>query len=228
MIEFKNVDKHYTKDIVGVKNTNFHIKKGEFVFITGASGAGKSTIIRLILKEINPDKGQIYLDGENVTKVSRRMIPQIRSKVGVVFQDFRLLADRTVYENIEFVLNVKGLSKKEKTKKIDEVLGLVKLLDRKKSYPHELSGGERQRVSIARALSIEPTVLIADEPTGNLDPVTEWDIISYFEEINKLGTTVIINTHSKEIVNALNKRVITLDKGKIIRDSIGGYDYEVN
>lgn len=228
MIEFKNVDKHYTKDIVGVKNTNFHIKKGEFVFITGASGAGKSTIIRLILKEINPDKGQIYLDGENVTKVSRRMIPQIRSKVGVVFQDFRLLADRTVYENIEFVLNVKGLSKKEKTKKIDEVLGLVKLLDRKKSYPHELSGGERQRVSIARALSIEPTVLIADEPTGNLDPVTAWDIISYFEEINKLGTTVIINTHSKEIVNALNKRVITLDKGKIIRDSIGGYDYEVN
>lgn len=198
------------------------------MFITGPSGAGKSTIIRLLLKEIDPDSGKIYLDGEDVTKVSRRMIPIIRTKVGVVFQEFRLLTNRTVYENIEFVLDVMGLSKKEKIKKIDEVLDLVKLKHRKKAYPHELSGGERQRVSIARALSINPDVLIADEPTGNLDPISAWDIISYFEKINNLGTTVIINTHSKEIVNAMGKRVIALNNGKIVRDSIGGYDYEIN
>lgn len=224
MIKFENVTKQYTKDIIGLKSTSFEVKKGEFLFITGASGAGKSTIIRLILKEIDPDSGKISLLGEDVTKVSRRMIPFVRRKVGVVFQDFRLLPNRTVYENIEFVLDVKGLSRRAKMKKIDEVLDLVHLKERKKSYPHELSGGEKQRVSIARAISIEPEVIIADEPTGNLDPDTAWEIIHYFEKINEQGTTIIINTHSKEIVDNLNKRVITLSNGEIIRDSIGGYN----
>lgn len=229
MIKFQNVTKQYSKDIVGIKNTTFDIKKGEFVFITGPSGAGKSTVTRLILKEIDPDSGKIYLDGKEITKVSRRIIPKVRTAVGVVFQDFRLLANRTVYENIEFVLDVKGYSRKQKKKVIDKVLDMVHLKNRKKAYPNELSGGERQRVSIARALSISPKVILADEPTGNLDPNTAWEVMRYFEEVNKQeGTTIIINTHSKEIVDNMNKRVISMSEGEIVRDSVGGYLYESN
>lgn len=223
MIDFKEVTKKYTKDIVGLNSASFHIEKGEFVFITGPSGAGKSTITRLLLKEIDPDSGRIYLDGENITKVSKRLIPKIRTKIGVVFQDFRLLENRNVYENIEFVLDVKGYSGKYKKYTINRVLDIVNLKDRKKSFPNELSGGEKQRVSIARALSINPDVIIADEPTGNLDPDTAWEIIRCFEAVNKLGTTVVINTHSKEIVDKMNKRVISINKGDVVRDSIGGY-----
>lgn len=226
MIRFENVRKKYSEDITALNGVSFHIQKGEFVFITGASGAGKSTITKLILKEIDPDAGKIYLDGQDITYVSRRMIPNIRRDVGVVFQDFRLLSNRTVYENIEFVLDVQGFSRKEKRRRIGEVLDLVSLSDRAKAYPNELSGGEMQRVSIARALSINPKVLLADEPTGNLDPVIAWEIVDYFEEINKSGTTVIINTHSKEIVDTMNMRVITVSDGNIIRDSVGGYDDE--
>lgn len=229
MIKFENVTKQYSKQIVGIKDTTFDIHKGEFVFITGPSGAGKSTITRLLLKEIDPDSGKILLNGKNITKVSRREIPIIRTKIGVVFQDFRLLANRSIYENIEFVLDVKGYSRKEKQKTIDRVLDLVHLRNRKKALPNELSGGEKQRVSIARALSISPEVILADEPTGNLDPVTAWEVIQFFEEVNKKeGTTIIINTHSKDIVDKMNKRVITISDGEVVRDSVGGYLYEGN
>lgn len=227
MIKFKNVKKLYEDNITALDDVSFHIHKGEFVFITGASGAGKSTITKLILKEIDPDEGHIYLDGKEITKVSRRIIPKIRKQVGVVFQDFRLLPNRTVYENIEFVLDAQGLSRKSKKKRINEVLELVSLKDRSKAYPNELSGGEMQRISIARALSIKPKVLLADEPTGNLDPDTAWEIMNYFDEINQKGTTVIINTHSKEIVDEMKKRVITVSNGKIVRDSVGGYLDEI-
>ncbi|WP_297376386.1 cell division ATP-binding protein FtsE [uncultured Helcococcus sp.] len=227
MIKFENVKKLYEDNITALDDVSFHIHKGEFVFITGASGAGKSTITKLILKEIDPDEGHIYLDGEEITKVSRRIIPKIRKQVGVVFQDFRLLPNRTVYENIEFVLDAQGLSRKNKKKRINEVLELVSLKDRSKAYPNELSGGEMQRISIARALSIKPKVLLADEPTGNLDPDTAWEIMNYFDEINQKGTTVIINTHSKEIVDEMKKRVITVSNGKIVRDSVGGYLDEI-
>ena len=227
MIKFENVKKLYEDNITALDDVSFHIHKGEFVFITGASGAGKSTITKLILKEIDPDEGHIYLDGEEITKVSRRIIPKIRKQVGVVFQDFRLLPNRTVYENIEFVLDAQGLSRKNKKKRINEVLELVSLKDRSKAYPNELSGGEMQRISIARALSIKPKVLLADEPTGNLDPDTAWEIMNYFDEINQKGTTVIINTHSKEIVDEMKKRVITVSNGKIVRDSVGGYQDEI-
>ena len=228
MIKFSYVNKKYSHNIVALDSINLHVQNGEFVFITGPSGAGKSTVTKLILKEIDPDGGKIMLDGKDITKVSRRMIPEIRKSVGVVFQDFRLLENRNIYENIEFVLDVQGFSRKEKKKRIGEVLDLVRLSHRAKSYPNELSGGERQRVSIARAIAINPKVILADEPTGNLDPDTAWEIITYFEDINKNGTTIIINTHSKEIVDKMNKRVITFDKGHIIRDSIGGYADEID
>ncbi len=228
MIKFVDVCKRYANNVQAVDNATFTIEQGEFVFLTGASGAGKSTIIKLLLKEVEPDSGDIYFQGDKISRVSNRMVPKIRSEVGVVFQDFRLLQNRTVYENIEFVLDILGLSKAEKRKRIDEVLDMVALKDRKKAYPNQLSGGEQQRVSIARAISTKPKVLIADEPTGNLDPVTSWEVTKFIEEINKTGTTVIMSTHSKEIVDRMNKRVISMSKGQIVRDCQGGYNYEVD
>lgn len=224
MIKFINVNKKYSNKVVAVQDATLSIEDGEFVFLTGPSGAGKSTIIKLILKEVEPDSGNIYFLDKKISKVSRRMIPKIRSDIGVIFQDFRLLQNRTVYENIEFVLDVLGLSKAEKRERIDEVLSLVNLLDRKKAYPNQLSGGEQQRVSIARAISTRPKLLIADEPTGNLDPKTSWEVVNCIDAINKSGTTVIMTTHSKEIVDKMQKRVIAMSDGLIVRDSIGGYD----
>lgn len=224
MIKFSNVTKQYKNNVVAIKDASFEIKQGEFVFLTGPSGAGKSTIIKLILKELDPDKGDVYLDGEKITRVSRRLVPEIRSKIGVVFQDFRLLQNRTVEGNIAFILDIWGFSRKQKREKIEKSLNLVGLYNRKDSYPNQLSGGEQQRVSIARAISSSPSLLIADEPTGNLDPQTSWDLMKYFEQINAEGTTVIMSTHSKEIVDKMQRRVIKLQAGEIIRDSVGGYD----
>lgn len=224
MIKFSNVTKKYKNNVVALDDVSFEIMDGEFVFLIGASGAGKSTIIKLILKEINPDSGFLYLDGDNITKVSKRMIPNIRKKIGVVYQDFRLLANRTVEQNINFILDIWGFSSKEKKDRIHKALHQVRLDTRKKAYPNQLSGGEQQRVSIARAISTNPDIIICDEPTGNLDPDTSWEIMNYLSQINKEGTTVIMSTHSKEIVDKMRKRVIALESGKILRDSIGGYD----
>lgn len=224
MISFTNVTKKYKNNVVAIKDATFTINQGDFVFLTGPSGAGKSTIIKLILKELNPDKGDVYLDGEKITRVSRRLVPKIRSKIGVVFQDFRLLQNRTVEGNIGFILDIWGFSRKQKKEKIEKALNLVGLYNRKDSYPNQLSGGEQQRVSIARAISSSPSLLIADEPTGNLDPKTSWELMKYFEQINSEGTTVIMSTHSKEIVDKMQKRVIKLQAGEIVRDSVGGYD----
>lgn len=224
MIKFDDVTKKYKNNVVALQDVSLNIDDGEFVFLTGASGAGKSTIIKLILKEVNPDKGRIILENEDITKVSKRLVPKIRSKVGVVFQDFRLLENRTVEGNIAFILDIWGFSRKEKKRRINEALSRVKLLHRKKAYPNQLSGGEQQRVSIARAIATEPKLIIADEPTGNLDPDTSWEIMSYLDDINKSGTTVIMSTHSREIVDRMQKRVIGLKYGQVVRDSIGGYD----
>ena len=224
MINFVNVSKIYENNVVAIDDVSFKIDKGEFVFLTGPSGSGKSTIIKLILKEMNPDKGDLFLNGKKITRVSNRLVPKIRSMIGVVFQDFRLLQNRTVEENIAFILDVWGFSRKEKKKRIKEALDSVGLYHRRSSYPNQLSGGEQQRVSIARAISTKPPLLIADEPTGNLDPETSWELMSYFDKINKEGTTVLMSTHSKDIVDKMNKRVIKLQDGKVVRDRIGAYN----
>lgn len=224
MIIFEDVTKNYKNNVVAIRDNSFHIQQGEFVFLTGASGAGKSTITKLILKEINPDKGRIYLYGRDITKVSSRMVPKIRSNIGVIFQDFRLLQNRTVQDNLGFVLDIWGFSRKEKKERIEAALSLVGLYERRKSYPNQLSGGEQQRVSIARAISTQPDLIIADEPTGNLDPATSWEIMEYLQKINKQGATILMSTHASEIVNRMQKRVIELQAGRIIRDGVGGYD----
>lgn len=225
MIEFKNVTKKYEKGVIGLDGVSVRIESGEFVFMIGPSGAGKSTLVKLLMKQINPDSGKIFFDNENITRLPARRIPFLRQKIGVVFQDFRLLEDMTVYENIEYCLDLLGMGRKEKKERIDEVLKLVRLTGREKSYPHQLSGGEQQRVSIARAMATKPEVIVADEPTGNLDPKTAREIMSSFESINKLGTTVLVSTHDREIVNAMKHRVIQLADGKLVRDEKEGtYD----
>lgn len=224
MIKFENVSKKYL-DVVALENVSLNIGDGEFVFIIGESGAGKSTITKLLLKEIQPDSGQIFLDGKNITKVARRKVPEIRQSIGMIFQDFRLLEDMTIYDNIEYALNILGLSAKTKKRRINEVLEQVGLEDRKKAFPRELSGGEQQRVSIARALSIKPNLIIADEPTGNLDPQTSQEIVSHLMKINEQGKTVVMVTHEKEIVDTSHKRVIHLSDGQIKSDEKDGvYD----
>ena len=227
MLEFVHVDKTYKNKVCALNDCNFKIEQGEFVFLIGPSGAGKSTITKLILKEINPDRGKIYLYGEDITRLKARKVPKLRQSIGMVFQDFKLLENKTVYQNIKYVMQILGKSSSEIKSTIDTVLDLVNLKDKKNAYPHELSGGEMQRVCIARSMVNKPKLLIADEPTGNLDPVTSMDIANALVRINERGTTVIMITHEKDIVNKLQKRVIQLDKGIIVRDEEGGM-YEKN
>lgn len=222
MIKLKDISKVYKKNIVALDNINLEINQGEFVFIIGESGAGKSTLLKLMLKEENPTKGHIFMFGEDVTKIRARRIPMLRKQIGVVFQDFRLLENKTVYGNLQYAMEILGFSRKHIKNKIPELLEVVNLSGREKAYPHELSGGEQQRVSIARALIVDPKLLIADEPTGNLDPITSWEIVNALEAINEKGTTVVMITHEKDIVDKLKKRVVHLKNGKIIRDEIGG------
>ena len=222
MIEFKHVSKQYKKEIIAVRDVSFKIEKGEFVFIIGPSGAGKSTLAKLLLKEEQPSAGSIFFNGEDITNIRSRRIPLIRQDIGMVFQNFRLLENKTVYGNIDYVLQIMGASRKLKTKTINRVLETVGLQDKKKFYPRELSGGEQQRLSIARAMVTKPKVLLADEPTGNLDPETSWEIIEALQKINEAGTTIIMITHAKEIVDRLKYRVLEFSQGSLIRDEEGG------
>ena len=227
MIEFKDVTKEYSKGIAALNGVNLKIEKGEFAFIVGDSGSGKSTLIRLLLKELDPTSGSIIVNGQNLNRLKHRKIPQSRRHLGVVFQDFRLLKDRNIYENIAFALRVTETSPRIIKQKVPAALSLVGLAQKYKAFPKELSGGEQQRVAIARAIVNEPAILLADEPTGNLDPTNSWEIMKLLEEANERGTTVLVVTHNQEIVNEMKKRVITMKKGVIVSDEQkGGYNNE--
>ena len=227
MIELRNVKKEYSKGNAALNGVSVKIERGEFVFIVGDSGSGKSTLIRLIMKELNPTDGTIIVNGQNLNRMRHRNIAKYRRGLGVVFQDFRLLKDRNIYENIAFALRVTETPSKVIKKKVPAALSLVGLAQKYKSFPKELSGGEQQRVAIARAIVNEPAILLADEPTGNLDPTNSWEIMSLLKEANERGTTVLVVTHNQEIVNEMNERVITMKQGVIVSDERkGGYTDE--
>ncbi len=227
MIQLSGVSKVYSNGAVGLDNVNINIEKGEFVFLTGSSGSGKSTLLKTLYKEVEPDKGSIIVNGKNVTRMGRKQVPYLRRDIGMVFQDFRLLPQKTVYDNVAFAMEIVGASKKQIRKKVPSVLGRVGLAPKARCYPDELSGGEQQRTGLARAIVNDNPIVIADEPTGNLDPATALDIMNALLEINKHGVTVIVATHEREIVNQLRKRVIELKDGQVIKDKYeGGYDDE--
>lgn len=229
MLEFIEVNKIYNNDVCALKDLSFKVEDGEFVFLIGASGAGKTSIIKMLLREIKPTSGEIIVDNVNIVKLRNRKIPQLRKTMGVVFQDFRLLEGKTVFDNIKYPLQILGVSKRGITKRVTEILELVGLSDRANSFPNQLSGGEQQRVCIARALVNKPKYLIADEPTGNLDPNTSEGIMKLLLDVNAKGTTVIVSTHDRDIVNKLKKRVISMDHGEMINDEErGGYFDEFN
>lgn len=227
MIELKNVYKEYTKGVPALNDINLKIEQGEFVFIVGDSGSGKSTMVKLLMKEIEPTSGTIMVNGHNLGRMTHRQIPEYRRGIGVVFQDFRLLKDRNIYENIAFAQRVTEKSNRVIKKKVPAALSLVGLAQKYKAFPKELSGGEQQRVAIARAVVNEPAILLCDEPTGNLDPTNSWEIMKLLEEANERGTTVVVVTHNQEIVNEMKKRVITMRKGVIVSDiRESGYSHE--
>ena len=223
MIEFRNVSKTYNTGTEAVHNANFVIEKGEFAFLVGSSGSGKSTLIKLILKEEEPTKGNIIINGKDTTFLKPKRIPFLRRSMGVVFQDFRLLPDRTVYDNVAYAMYIVRATPKHIRRQVPMILSLVGLSNKAKMYPNELSGGEQQRVAIARALVNHPVLLLADEPTGNLDPVTAREIMELLSEINKKGTTVLVVTHNRELVNEMGKRVIQIEDGQIQQDEARGF-----
>lgn len=229
MIVFDNVSKIYEdNNTVALDNVSFKVEKGEFVFLVGHSGAGKSSVIRMLLCEERPTSGTVTVNGFNIGELDRREIPALRRSLGVVFQDFRLLQNRTVYDNVAFAMNVVGAPSKQIRRRVPEVLSLVDLSHKAKAYPSQLSGGEQQRVSMARALANNPSILIADEPTGNLDLKRSDEIMAILEKINRKGTTIVMATHAEKIVNSMQKRVITLDMGTVLRDEEkGGYNIGV-
>ena len=222
MIEFVNLTKKYDHGVCAIDNVSLKIDKGEFAFLVGPSGSGKSTFLRLLIKEEEPTSGKILVDGRDITRLKKKEIPYLRRKIGFVFQDFRLLYDRTVEENIVFALRVIEASEREIKTQLKTVLQMVGLSGKEKFYPNQLSGGEQQRVALARALATKPPILIADEPTGNLDPKTAEEIFKTLLEINARGTTILVVTHAKDIVDKLNKRVIALDHGKVVKDEARG------
>lgn len=228
MISMQNVTKIYENGALGLKDFSIEIEKGEFVFVVGSSGSGKSTFIRTLLKEIEPTTGEVYIDNTRLSKLKRKKVPYLRRKIGCVFQDFRLLPSKTVYENVAFAMQVIEASNRSIRRSVPQTLALVGLHKKASAYPDQLSGGEKQRVAIARAVINKPPILIADEPTGNLDPETAWGIMEVLREINSRGTTVVMATHAKEIVNEMKKRVIHLDNGVLVSDiAEGGYDDEI-
>ena len=224
IICLEKVNKTYSEGVPALNDVNLHINKGEFVFIVGDSGSGKSTLIKLLLRELLPTSGKIIVNGTDVVRLKRRHIPMFRRNLGVVFQDFRLLKDRNVYENVAFAQRIVQKSNREIRKNVPSILSTVGLAGKYKARPKQLSGGEQQRVALARALVNKPQILLADEPTGNLDPKNSWEIMNLLEKINNNGTTVLVVTHNREIVNEMQKRVITMKKGVIISDEEkGGY-----
>lgn len=228
MIEMFDVWKTYPNGVYALKGINIKINKGEFVYVVGPSGAGKSTFIKLMYREEKPTKGQIFINGYNLERIKEGRIPYVRRNIGVIFQDYRLLPNLNIYENVAFAMEATETAGKVIKKRVPEVLELVGLKGKMTAFPNQLSGGEQQRVAIARALVNNPSVVIADEPTGNLDQDTSWGIMDLFEEINFRGTTIVMATHNKEIVNSKKKRVIAIDDGKIARDEMqGGYSDEI-
>ncbi len=228
MLLISNVSKIYSGGSVALEDVNVHIEPGEFVFVVGPSGAGKSTFIKMLFREVLPTTGSIFVNGIDILKLQDKEIPYMRRQLGIIFQDYRLLPDRTVYENVAFAMQVIEAPHRKIKRRVLNVLELVGLRHRCNSYPNELSGGEQQRIAIARAIVNDPLLVIADEPTGNLDPETSWDIMNIFKEINESGTTIVMATHDKEIVDAMGKRVIAIEKGHIVRDEQNGvYGYEL-
>lgn len=229
IIKLENIKKTYQENVDALDDISLTINKGEFVFIVGPSGSGKSTLIKLILKQIDATSGNLIVNGKDVSSLKRRQVSKYRRDIGVVFQNFKLLKDRSVFENVALAQRVIGIPKWNMEKNVSAMLSTVGLLDKAKANPKELSGGEQQRVALARALVNRPSVLLADEPTGNLDPKNAWSMMKLLDDINKLGTTVLVVTHNPDVVDIMQKRVITLEKGKILSDrSKGGYTYERN
>ena len=222
MISLQRVTKTYHTGVTALEDVSMEVEKGEFVFVVGQSGSGKSTMIRLLLKQEEATKGEVFVAGKNLAQISSFKIPQLRRNIGTVFQDYKLLSDKTVFENVAFALEVIGRPKHVIDQRVPEILEYVGLSDKLNSYPDELSGGEQQRVSIARACVNRPLVLLADEPTGNLDPNTSVDIMRLLDKVNRIGTTVVMATHDQAIVDAMRKRVVELDKGRVIRDQARG------
>lgn len=228
MIQLSNVSKIYSNGAKALIDVNLRIGKGEFVFLVGPSGAGKSTLIRMLYREEIPTRGQVTLNGKNLVRMREREVPMLRRTIGVIFQDFKLLPNKTVNENVGFALEVLGVPKREAQTRVRNALDMVGLANKAKVFPTELSGGEQQRVCVARSIINDPALLIADEPTGNLDPETAWEIMDLLYNINKRGTTVVMATHAKEIVDQMKKRVVAIEKGRIARDEEkGAYGYEL-
>jgi len=229
MIEFKDVSTIYDNDesVEILNGISLKIKDGEFVSIIGPAGAGKSTLLRLLTREISPHKGEVILDGVNLAQISSKAIPLLRRKIGTVYQDFKLLSAKTAFENVAFAMEVCGAGKGEIDSDVPKILGIVGLGDKLKSFPHQLSGGEKQRLAIARALIHRPKIILADEPTGNLDLVNSYDVVKLLMKINELGTTVILATHNREVVNAIGRRVMTMEKGRMVRDQIENGKYVI-
>ncbi|MBQ1868044.1 MULTISPECIES: cell division ATP-binding protein FtsE [Selenomonas] len=227
MIHMRNICKQYDTGTVALDHVNVDIKKGEFVFIVGASGAGKSTFIKMLFREELPTSGKLMVNGHDVVHMEHREVPYLRRELGVIFQDYRLLPDKTVFENVAFAMQVIEAPRRLMQRSVNSVLDVVGLRDKYKCFPSQLSGGEQQRVAIARAIVNDPAIVIADEPTGNLDPDTSWDIMDIFKRINKAGTTIVMATHDRAIVDTMKKRVIAIENGQIVRDQLrGGYGYE--
>lgn len=227
MIHMKNVTKVYENGAVALNNINVDIRKGEFVFLVGSSGAGKSTFIKMLFREVLPSSGILTVNGRDVIRMANNEVPYLRRSLGVIFQDYRLLPEKTVYENISFAMQVIEAPRRLMQRSVNSVLDIVGLRDKYKCFPHQLSGGEQQRVAIARAIVNNPSIVIADEPTGNLDPETSWGIMDIFQRINAAGTTIVMATHDKTIVDAMQRRVIAIEDGQIVRDEAqGGYGYE--
>jgi cell division transport system ATP-binding protein len=223
MIRLKDVEMEYENGTEAIRNISLDVEDGDFVFLVGPSGSGKSTLIKLLTGEVIPSAGRIMVNGFAVSSISTGQLPMMRRTLGVIFQDFRLISKKTVYDNLAFVMRAVGASQKEIQKRIPYVLELVGLADKAKDYPDELSGGEQQRVAIARALVNNPSTIIADEPTGNLDPERSLELMSLLVKINQLGTTVVVVTHEKDLVDRFSKRVVTIESGRVVNDSIGGY-----